>query len=199
MSDLTPPVPHAPTRITVDDYFRLVETGVIAEQERVELLEGVIVSMAPCGPQHAAVVDLFAQALVNAIGDRAAVRTEKPLMAGPASAPEPDVAVVPGTLRDYLHRHPTQALLVVEVADWSLAQDRLAKSRIYAAAGVPEYWVVNLRDGVVEVMRDPDPASAAYRDVRRCARGERLALASLAGVEIDLAALVPEPDATPLQ
>ncbi|MCU0669514.1 MAG: Uma2 family endonuclease [Myxococcota bacterium] len=199
MSDLTPPVPHAPTRISVEDYFRLVETGVLDEDERVELLEGVIVSMPPSGPQHAAVVDLFAQALANAVGDRAAVRTEKPLLLGPASAPEPDVAVVPGSLRDYLETHPTRALLVVEVAEWSLAQDRLAKSRIYAAAGVQEYWIVNLRHGVVEVLRDPDPARALYRSVQRFGRGERIGLASLPGVEIDFADLVPAPDPTPFQ
>jgi len=199
MSQLTPPAPHAPTRITVEDYFRLVETGVLAEDDRVELLEGVIVSMAPSGPPHAVVVAAIGKILTLAVGDRAAVRVQLTFVIPPFSAPEPDIAIVPGSHLDYWKAHPSRALLLVEVADSSLAQDRLAKSRIYAAAGVPEYWLVNLRHGVVEVLRDPDPARALYRSVQRFGRGERIGLASLPGVEIDLADLVPAPDPTPLQ
>jgi Uma2 family endonuclease len=199
MSDLTPPVPHAPTRITVEDYFRLVETGVLAEDDRVELLEGVIVSMTPSGPPHAVVVAAIGKILTLAVGDRAAVRVQLTFVIPPFSAPEPDIAIVPGSHLDYWKAHPSRALLLVEVADSSLAQDRLAKSRIYAAAGVPEYWLVNLRHGVVEVLRDPDPARALYRSVQRFGRGERIGLASLPGVEIDLADLVPAPDPTPFQ
>ena len=70
--------------------------------------------------------------------------------------PEPDVAVVPGHEADYEKAHPRTALLLVEVAEWSLPQDRVTKRAIYAAAGVPEYWIVNLRDGWVEVLRAPD-------------------------------------------
>ena len=194
MTDVTPPVPHEPTRISVDAYFDLVERGVIAEDERVELLEGVIVSMTPSGPRHATVVSLFAEALLRAVGERAAVRNQLTMVFRPASAPEPDIAVVAGTHRDYLRAHPSVALLVVEVSDSSLAQDRLSKSRIYAQAGIPEYWVVNLREGVVEAMRDPDRTLALYRDVRRVGREERLEIAALPGVGIDLAGLVPEPE-----
>jgi Uma2 family endonuclease len=193
MSDLTPPVPHAPTRITVEDYFRLVETGVLAEDERVELLEGVIVSMAPSGPRHASAVAALGQILSQRVGERAAVRVQLTFLIPPFSAPEPDVAIVPGSHLDYWEAHPARALLVVEVADSSLAQDRLTKSRIYAAAGVPEYWIVNLRDGMIEVLRNPDPASASYRHVQRLGRGARLSLSALPGVEIDLADLMPAP------
>ena len=77
------------------------------------------------------------------------IRAQLPLMPSPTSAPEPDVAVVAGQRTDYDHCHPTTALLLVEIADTSLPQDRLTKSRIYAAAGIPEYWIVNLRDQCV--------------------------------------------------
>ena len=87
--------------------------------------------------------------------------------------------------------HPTTALLVVEVSDSSLKQDRLSKGAIYAAAGIPEYWIVNLRDEVVEVMRDPDLAQARYRAVRSAARGERLELVALPGAALDAAELLP--------
>lgn len=194
MTELTPPVPHEPTRISVDAYFDLVERGVIAEDERVELLEGVIVSMTPSGPRHAAVVGAIGEVLTRAAAGRAAVRIQSTFVIRPLSAPEPDIAVVSGTHLDYWKAHPTGAHLLVEVADTSLPQDRLAKSRIYASAGIPEYWVVDLREGVVEVMRDPDRALALYRDVRRVGREQRLEIAALPGVGIDLAELVPEPD-----
>jgi len=84
----------------------------------------------------------------------------------------------------------------VEIADCSLKQDRLSKARIYAAAGIPEYWIVNLSDEVVEVMRDPDQAAALYRDVRSAARGKRLELVALPGAALDASELLPRASST---
>ena len=126
-----------------------------------------------------------------AVGDRAAIRTQFSLIASGWSVPEPDIAVVPGSLRDYATKHPASALLVVEVSNTSLKQDRLSKSRIYAAANIPEYWIVNLRESVVEVMRDPDPASALYRDTRICTAGDALELVALPGARVAVAELLP--------
>jgi Uma2 family endonuclease len=131
-------------------------------------------------------------ALARAVGSRAAIRTQVSLIASAWSVPEPDVAVVPGSLEDYCDAHPTSALLVVEVSDSSLKQDRLSKSRIYAAANVPEYWIVNLRESVVEVMRDPDPATALYRDTRLCNAGDEIELATLPGARVAVADLLPK-------
>jgi Uma2 family endonuclease len=83
---------------------------------------------------------------------------------------------------------------VIEVADSSLKQDRLSKAAIYAAAGIPEYWIVNLRDGVVEVMREPDPAQARWHDVRRVGRDARLELVALPGTSVAVADLLPARD-----
>jgi Uma2 family endonuclease len=190
MADLTPAVPSEPTRMTVERYFGLVEAGVLSEDDRVELLEGVIVAMTPSNPPHAAAVGLVTRALMLALGDRAAIRTHCTIVLPPWSAPEPDVAVVAGSHHDYATAHPQTALLVVEVADSSLLQDRLSKAAIYAAARIPEYWIVNLRAGVVEVMRDPDREQARYRDVRAYAEGARIALVEIPA-EVSVADLLP--------
>jgi Uma2 family endonuclease len=191
MADLTPAVPSEPTRMTVERYFGLVEAGVLSEDDRVELLEGVIVAMTPSNPPHAAAVCLAAEALRDAVGGRAAVRTQCTLVLAPWSAPEPDVAVVAGSHHDYATAHPRTALLVVEVADSSLHQDRLSKAAIYAAAGIPEYWIVNLRAGVVEVMRDADREHARYRDVRTCAIDERISLVAIPEAGVSVTHLLP--------
>ncbi len=191
MSDLAPSQPSEPTRLTVERYFGLVETGVLSEDDRVELLEGVIVAMAPSNPPHDSCVTRATLALLHAVRERAVVRPQCSLVIGRHSVPQPAVAVVPGSLSDHDSRHPDSALLVVEVADSSLQQDRLTKSAIYAAAGIPEYWIVNLRQGVLEVLRDPDPPRAHYRDVRTLRGGEGVELATLPGVVVAVADLLP--------
>jgi len=177
--------------MSVERYFGLVEAGVFTDDDRVELLEGVVVAMTPSNPPHDSSVTRATFALQRAVAERAVVRPQCSLIAGRQSVLEPDVAVVPGTLRDYDARHPDSALLVVEVADASLQQDRITKAAIYAAAGIPEYWIVNLREGVLEVMRDPDRAAARYRDTRRLRAGERIELAALPGAAVAVADLLP--------
>ena len=192
MSEFAPQQPEAPTRIPTSEYLRLIETGVLGKDDRVELLGGVIVAMTPSDPMHATATMLATFALERAVGDRAAIRTQFSLIASGWSVPEPDIAVVPGSLRDYATAHPASALLVVEVSNTSLKQDRLSKSRIYAAANIPEYWIVNLRESVVEVMRDPDPATALYRDTRICTAGDALELVALPGARVAVAELLPK-------
>ena len=184
----------APTesRYTTEAYFDLVATGIMRADDRVELLEVVIVAMSPQNPPHAAATSQVDRALREAIGRRAAIRVQLPLLAGPHSAPEPDVAVVPGRESDYYDTHPTTALLVVEVADSSLLQDRLTKAAIYAAAGIPEYWLVNLRDDCIEVFRAPDPATRRYAEKRVAHRGERLDLVAIAGANVAATDILPE-------
>ena len=191
MTNHSPSIPSEPTRMSVERYLGLVEEGVLQEADRVELLEGVIVAMTPSHPPHAAAVTLATRALLRAVGERASVRTQCTLVLCRFSAPEPDVAVVPGSDRDYVSAHPRTALLAIEVADTSLQQDRLTKAAIYAAAGIPEYWIVNLRGGVLEVMRDPDRAQARYRDVRALRGGERVELTTLPGAVVAVADLLP--------
>jgi Uma2 family endonuclease len=190
-TELTPQQPTAPALIPAAEYVRLIEAGVLGTDDRVELLGGVIVAMPSPNPPHATATMLATEALQRAVRSRAAVRTQQALALGAWSIPEPDVAVVPGSLHDYANAHPTHAWLVVEVSDWSLKADRLSKSRIYAAAGVPEYWIVNLRDRVIEVMGDPDAAAARYRTARVCPPGETLELAALPGARVEVGEILP--------
>jgi Uma2 family endonuclease len=184
--------PAEPTRLTVERYFALLDEGVLDPQDRVELLEGVVVAMSPAGSRHATAVYLVAEVLQRALAGAAAVRTQGPLILGRLSAPEPDVAVVAGRTRDYTHAHPTAALLVVEVSDTTLTQDRITKSAIYAAGGVPEYWILNLREDCIEVHRAPDVASARYRESTTATASDRLTLVAVPGIVVTVSELLPE-------
>ncbi len=157
-----PPLPL--WRMPRDRYDRLVEAGIFGPEDRIELLDGLLVAREPQGGRHATVVGLVRAALEKAFGSAYHVREEKPIALDEQSEPEPDVVVVPGRLRDYLAAHPSRPVLVVEVADTSLALDRLRKGRLYARAGIADYWVVNLIDEVLEVYREPVRAPSAHGD-----------------------------------
>jgi Uma2 family endonuclease len=191
MAAPAPAKQDVPGRYTVAQYQDLVRQGVLGPDDRVELLGGVIVVMSPKNPWHDTAVHCVFDTLRRAVGDRAAVRCQSTLVLEPGSAPEPDVAVVPGTITDYVAAHPRTALLVVECADTSLPQDRLSKSRIYAAAGIVEYWIVSRRDDAVEVFREPDPAAAIYGSRHLARRGEHIALVAFAGSEVAVGDLLP--------
>ena len=180
------------TRYTSERYLALVDAGALGPDDKVELLEGEIVVMAPEGPRHEVAIDKAADALRVAVAGRAAVRAQHSVHAGTRSVPEPDIAVVPGRHDDYARARPRIALLVVEVSDSSLTRDRLRKAPVYAAAGIPEYWIVNLRDDVVEIFRSPDRAAARYTETRIARRGERLELVALLGASVAVDDLLPE-------
>jgi Uma2 family endonuclease len=193
MARPAPADPSAPARYTCEQYLGLVASGVLTPDDDVELLEGVIVAMSPSNLPHDAGVRRVSFALFRAVGERAVVHVQLPLVAGSYSLPEPDVAVVPGMIADYDHRRPTTALLVVEVSDTSLKQDRLTKGSIYAAAGFPEYWIVNLKDDCVEVRRAPEPSARRYASITIARRGEFLELAELPGAGVSVDDLLPVP------
>jgi Uma2 family endonuclease len=143
-------------------YEALVAAGVLGPDDRVELIAGELVAMSPQGSQHYTRLHLLADALRAAYaGADAHVRIQGPLALDPDSEPEPDLAVVPGAPRAYLDAHPTEALLVVEVADTSLAKDRLEKTALYAAHGLPVYWLLDVTGRTLTVYREP--AEGAYR------------------------------------
>ena len=166
-------------RYTVRRYLALVRSGVLRSDDPVELLDGLIVAEPPANPPHASAISRIDAALRGALGEGAIVRVQQPFEAGRYSLPEPDVAVVPGRLEDYDGAHPREALLVVEVADSSLPQDRLTKLPIYAAAGVPEYWIVNLAERCVEVFRRPWPTRRRYAVAHVARAGEAIDLVAV--------------------
>ncbi len=168
------------------EFDRLVALGEF-EDERVELLQGVLVEMTPPGPSHASVVDRLTAVLVVAVRDRGIVRVQNPLALSDDSEPEPDVAIVPPG--DYSEEHPSRALLVTEVAEASLNKDRNVKRRLYARAGVPEYWIVNLVDNVVEV--HTDPLDDDYARTRRFQHGERIQVECFGDIEVQVTGILP--------
>ena len=161
------------------EYEQMVSQGLFAN-ERIELLEGVIVEMSPQNPRHAAVVERLTNKLARLVSDRASLRVQLPLATSDRSMPESDLAIV--ALGDYDAGHPTTALLVVEVAEASLRKDRRVKSEVYARAGVPEYWVVNLIDGLIEV--HADVGGDAYTRITPARPGESIRLHAFPDVEI---------------
>jgi Uma2 family endonuclease len=185
------PADPAPTRLSADEYFDLVRTGQLDPSDKVELLEGVVVAMAPQGPRHAGMITKITEQLVMLFRGRASVRVQLSYLAGPFTVPEPDFAVVPGLPTDYEDRHPDRAHLIIEVADSSLPSDRLSKSRIYAAARVPQYLIVNLRRDCVEVYEQPIPERATYGVTRVARRGERIPVVEFPDVSLATVDLLP--------
>ena len=140
-------------RFTVDEFHRMGEVGIFSEDDRVELINGEIVEMTPIGSQHAACVRKLDRWLQRLMGDDALVSAQLPILLGADGEPIPDVAVLRPRPDGYSESHPTptDTLLVVEVADSSVLFDRNVKRRIYAGAGIPEYWVVDLPRNCVAV------------------------------------------------
>lgn len=149
-----PPGPLRP--FSVDEYHRLVEVGVLTEDDPVELLEGWIVFKMPKNPRHDNAVFRVQQTLSRVVPADWLVRVQSAITTGD-SEPEPDVAVASGPVAAYDTRHPrpTDIALVVEVADTSITRDRLDKQRLYARASIREYWIVNLGSSRVEVYVNP--------------------------------------------
>jgi Uma2 family endonuclease len=196
MTEPAPAAPENPAKYTVERYFALVDRGILEPDDKVELLEGVVVAMAPEGLWHANTVRLVARALTNAVGARGYVDQQHCFIAGAISVPEPDVAVLPGRLEDYFASHPTTAHLVVEVADSSLIQDRVTKAAIYAAAGVTEYWIVARLGEHVQVSTHPIPAERRYGSVRIALRGQSITLAAFPDLQVAVNDLLPPRDSS---
>lgn len=172
-------------RLTREEYERLVEEGFFDPDARIELVHGRLVEMTPHTSFHAVGVNLAQVVVGRVFGEGFTVRVQLPLAIDPDSEPEPDVAVVPGNPQDYSFSHPTSAILVVEVAESSMKIDR-EKAEIYARAGIPEYWILNLRRRQLEVHRNPEYGAYASKTILRepgfvspLNREERIAVADL--------------------
>jgi Uma2 family endonuclease len=171
------------------EYDRAIEAGVFGPDARLELIEGAILAMGPQGSEHFTGIELVVDALRGAFGAGYRVRTQGPLAAGEDSEPEPDVAVVAGDARSYRDAHPTSALLVVEVSDFSLHRDRTVKQRLYARCGIPEYWILALPESRLEIYRNP--AGEGYQSVTNHAAGDRVAPLARPDAQIVVGDLLP--------
>lgn len=183
-ANLIAPERARPLRRT--EYEKLVELGSFAN-ERLELLYGTLVEMTPQGTRHSECVRRLNRELNRLLADRATVQIQSPFAATNDSEPEPDVAVVPS--QDYSLAHPSSAFLIVEVADTSLVKDRKLKASLYAEAGVPEFWLVDLIAGAIEVRTEP--AGGRYRKLTTHGPGETVAPRAFPDAVMKVEALLP--------
>lgn len=153
MSAVFTPIRH---KLSVEDYHKLGEVGVLTEDSRVELIEGDLIDMAPIGGPHMRLVNRLTRLLVPAVGDLGVISIQNPVTLPPRSEPQPDVAILkPGMDSDAaVVPGPDDVLLLIEVADTTLFYDRNTKLKLYASAGIVESWIVNLPSRCVEVYRE---------------------------------------------
>jgi len=175
---------------TLAAYRRMGATGILCEDDRVELIKGDVVEMTPSGSRHAAAVAWLDAWLHQAVGRAALVFVQNPLELDPRSEPQPDLMLLRPRPDYYAGALPTPAavLLLIEVADTSLEFDRQVKAPLYAAAGIPEYWIVNLQDRVLETYQDPAPTG--YRMAASLGTGAVARAATLPGLTLDIATVL---------
>ena len=180
-----------PHRFTVAEYHRMAEAGILGEDSRVELIRGQIVDMAPIGAPHLGMVNRLTHLLPGVLAGRGMLSVQNPVRLDDGSEPEPDVALL-RPRADYYQTAtpcPPDVLLLIEVADTSLDDDRAIKAPLYAEHGIAECWIVNLLDRVVEVHRQP--RNGRYAEVRRIAPGAMLDMALLPGISLPVSDLFP--------
>jgi Uma2 family endonuclease len=167
--DMAVEVAAARRLFTRDEYHRMGEVGILTRSDRVELIQGEIIKMSPIGRRHYAFVNNLSRLLTIGLNDRAIVAVQGPIVLAGDTEPEPDLAIIRRRTPSYKDReaHSEDAFLLIEVAESSLAYDRSTKLRLYAAAGIPEYWVVDCVAESIEVHRTPQ--ADGYRDVTRVA------------------------------
>ncbi|HET7035812.1 MAG TPA: Uma2 family endonuclease [Thermomicrobiaceae bacterium] len=170
-------------RFSVDDFQRMGEAGIFGEDDRVELLDGEIVAMNPIGVYHATCVNLLNQFLVLALGRQAIVSIQNPIALGEHDEPQPDVAVVQQSVRQHAgHPVPSDVLLLIEVADSTLAYDRDVKLPRYARAGIPETWIVDLPGRLLT--RYSEPTAEGYRVATIFRPGETIPSTTLPALQL---------------
>ena len=175
---------------TVDEYHRMSEAGIFGEDDRVELIEGEIVDMSPISSRHAACVKRLNREMSQRLGDRAIISVQDPIQLDERSEPQPDLAVLKPREDFYASKHPTaeDVLLVVEVAETSLAYDRTVKVNLYGRKGIGEVWLIDLVSEAVELYADP--ANGEFRVRERFGRGDVIASRAIAGLEISVSAIL---------
>lgn len=178
-------------RWSVDEYRKLIDLGVLTEHHNVELIRGEIVLTMPKGDLHAWCLKVLIRLFGARVGDQAILSVQDPLYLTD-SAPEPDVVLLAFRADMYRLGGPraADALLVIEVADSSLAYDREVKGPLYAANGVAEYWILNVVDRCLEVHRQPQP-DGTYADVRTLRAGDSISLAQLPAIAVAVGDLIP--------
>jgi Uma2 family endonuclease len=178
------PVQVLQHRFTVSDYHRMRDSGILGEADRVELIDGEIRQMSPIDPIHAATVKRLSHHLFAAVGQRAILSVQDPVELNDLTEPQPDLALLRWDDDFYEHQHPTPAdvLIVIEVANSSIDYDREEKLPRYAAAGIPEVWLVHIARQVVEQYTLPVGDDYTYRRIVK--RGSMVTAQTITGIEV---------------
>ncbi|HEY2381234.1 MAG TPA: Uma2 family endonuclease [Terriglobia bacterium] len=176
---------------TVHDYHKMVDAGILHEEDRVELIRGEIVQMSPINPLHNGTIHRATRSLVRIVGDLAIVGVQGSIRLDEYDEPQPDLYLLRPRDDFYTARHagPADIFLIIEVADSSLQYDRTTKMQLYAETGVPEYWISDLQNDCIIVYRNPE--GATYRTTLQFRRGEQLRPALLSDCAIPADTLLP--------
>lgn len=171
---------------TVDEYYRMARGGIFSEDDRVELIEGEVVEMSPIGSTHQGCVNELSSLLTDELGRAAIVQVQGPIHIDEYSEPQPDIALLKPRRDFYRRSHPTPAdvLLVIEVSDTSAVYDRNVKLPLYARAGIPEAWLVNLPKDFIEA--HIEPKNGKYQSVQRLKRGRTLKSTTISGLTLNV-------------
>ena len=182
-------LPHTLPRhkLSLKAYHQMAQAGILAEDSRVELIQGELLDMAPIGSRHAWMVSILNKVLIDAVADGAIVYTQNPIALPPDSEPQPDLALLRPKAAGYGDALPgaVDVLLLIEIADTTVEYDRTIKLQLYAAHDIPEVWLFDLRRGVVEV--NLEPTAKGYRRRSERKNTEILSPSLLSAVNVTLA------------
>ena len=191
MATLTaPPTAITKRRFSVKEYYLMADAGILSPRDRVELIDGEIVQMAAMGSYHAGCVLYLSTAFSQMLGQRAFVNVQSPVRLSEHSEPEPDIALLKPRADFYTESHPRpdEVMLIVEVSHSTVEYDRDVKTPLYAAASIPELWLVNLDEDFIDGLSDPE--GAGYRTTRRYVRGERIAPSLLPDAALEVSEIL---------
>lgn len=176
-------------RLTVDEYYRMAEVGLLAPDARVELIDGEIVDMPPMGSRHGGTGDLLIHRFMKAVGDAAIVSSQRTLVLGRYDAPEPDLMLLRPRADFYRRSHPTPAeiVLVIEISDSTWRYDREIKAPLYAQHGISDFWIVNLRQQELHCFRSP--RHGEFTEIVSITAPIFVPVQSLGDVQVDLTGL----------
>ena len=172
--------------ISVEEYDRMIEHGILTTEDKVELLNGVIIEKMPKGIKHAAINDLVAESFREKLGNQVIIRNQNPIVLDDFSEPEPDIVLAKPPREIYFERHPKaeDILLIVEISDSTLGRDRFAKGLAYSSAGIRQYLIVNVAENSIEDYREP--SADGYKSKQTFHKGESFSLAAFPEIEIKI-------------
>lgn len=188
-----PPIQWQPSMrlLTTSEYEQMIAAGIFKEDDRVELLEGVIVEMSPKGMKHATSTDRAARHFIRTLGDRVIVRNQNPILLNDYSEPEPDLVLAAPEEAEYSFRHPQpeDIYLILEVADTTLSYDRNSKGMSYAKSGIIQYLILNLNE--MEIEDYQEPSADGYRQKQTYKAGQNFKLVAFPNITVKVRDLLP--------